>query len=303
MSIKILTLLTILWGIVLVCSESIFAQNAKPNLIYFRVNVLDTNRENLPGLTKENFTIKEGQSKQEITYFSEKDEPASIIILVDISDPVKIGVRQYIADVITRFIVMSNYKNDYSLIAYGNDVYPLVDWGSSDEQIIKGINKIADLDIKGEKEKYLFKAFGVAFEKFKSSKFSKKILIVFSEGKSLEAPNEFKKVRELTKNSDVIVYPINFLSNQARFDSNWEEFENLAKISGGKLFAPEKIYFDELIKYIANLIKSQYVIGIKQTEESGKRKWQSVEISVNDLPNSKNKLNVNSIYTRTGYFK
>ncbi|MGI8639702.1 MAG: VWA domain-containing protein, partial [Pyrinomonadaceae bacterium] len=186
-----------------------FSQTNDSETVYLRVNVTDKRGRTVTDLKKESFKVREGKIEQEISYFSDREEPAGVAVLIDISDSVKLEISQAMAKVALKFVQLANNKNDYSLIAFGNEVYPLTDWGSTDEQIVKALNKVANLNLKYENTN-VYDACSFALDKLEKSKFQKKILLIFSDGMDNGSGKGFGKVREKIKASDVLIYSIGF---------------------------------------------------------------------------------------------
>jgi VWFA-related protein len=311
-------ILTIFFGTGVVSERTVFSQKPDSNLVYFRVNVLDSKGETVKGLSKENFSVKEEKSEQEISYFSQQNEPASVVFLFDISSAISFDIRRMIAKSALKFVQISHEKNDYSLIAFGKDIYQLAEWGSTDAQILDSLNKVANLNLKEEKEKVLFKACNFALEKFRTSKYENKVLIIFSEFKSLEGAKAFKEVRETAKRNEATIYPL-ILPNKydwvlpkndqdsglgPRFGPYHYDLGELAALTNGKGFYPTaETQYEGIVKKIDSLLKSQYVIGYKPNRKIEKESWQKVEIKFRQIPNSKEKIDVWSIRSRNGYYR
>ena len=272
--------------------------------VRLRVSVTDKNGQIVDDLKEENFTNKESKVEQEISYFSAEDEPASVAILLDISGSIKPAARQLAAQSVLNFARASNNRNDYALTAFGEQVYPLTDWGSSDEENVRALKKIADEKPKFQ-ETNLWDSYLYALDKLDRSKYQKKILLIFSDGLHNVSDNKFKKVRERLKASDVSVYSValihgkdyNFitrLQGQAFLDE-------LSSVSGGKSFYPlnQKELVDVTL-LIALLVRRQYVIGYMPKENPKKDNWRAVSVNVEGQTDKGKKVSFNTVI-REGY--
>lgn len=165
----------------LLASMLVFSQvKTEPKTVLFRVSVVDKKGDFVENLKKEQFTIKEDGTEQGISYFSDKEEPASVVILLDLSESIEKSVLQLNVKSVAKFIDGSNFENEYSIIGFGPEVTQLTDWKDSGRRINDVLNKIITSNSQGNTRFY--DAITLAFEKFKTGKHKKKVLLIFSDG-------------------------------------------------------------------------------------------------------------------------
>lgn len=204
-----------------------------------------------------------------------------------------------------KFMQIGNNKTDYLLVAFGDEVYPLTDWGSTDEQIIEALNKIAALKLNYQYTSF-YDACSFSIEKLKKGRHQKQVLLIFSDGADNNSDKSFKRLREEIKVSDVLVYSISLINSR---DSGLMEgmqgqsyLDELASVTGGKSFFPMyQKELDEIIERISMLLKNQYVIGYKPKENSKNDKWRPVEVKAEGLTEKGKKISLN-VFTREGYY-
>jgi Ca-activated chloride channel family protein len=294
--------------ILIVCflaSTPVFSQNTPDReTVYFRVTVVDKKGRTVNGLKKENFAVREGKAAQEISYFSDAEEPASVAVLFDISDSVDIKSRQIAAKTALKFLKLTNEENDYSLIAFGNAIYPLLDWGSTDDQVVDVLETLAKLKLKPESTSFYDACF-FALDKFDQSRHRKKILLILSDGINNTSKKSFSRIEKRFKASDALVYAISMMSSVdvGTIDGMkaQNELEKIATLSGGKSFYPasEKEALTA-VERIAATLKDQYLIGYLPKASAEKEDWREVEIKVILLQGGKVSLDA---LTRAGYYK
>lgn len=282
----------------------IFSQvTGESKSIRLRVSVMDKKGRVVSGLKKENFTIKEGKTEQEVVYFSAEDEPASVAILIDVSSSIKKVTRQSAVQSVLKFAQASYDRNDYAITAFGEQIYPLTDWGSSDEENVRALNKIAE-----EKSKFqqtsLWDAYLYALDKLDKSKYQKKILLIFSDGEDNTSENKYKKVREQLKSSDVSVYFVGLIDEKESF--RWFHglalMDELSSFSGGLSFHPQnQKELDEVITLTALLVRQQYVLGYIPKDNPKKDNRRVVDVKAEAKIADEKKASYN-VFARKNYF-
>ena len=282
-----------------------FSQTNDSETIYLRVSATDKYGRIVTDLKKESFKVKEGKIEQEISYFSDLEEPAMVVILIDISASVELKTRQAAAKAALKFVQLANNKNDYLLVAFGNEVYPLTDWGSTDEQIVEALNKVASLKFDSENTG-LYDACSFALEKLEKGKYQKKILLIFSDGMDTVSDKSFRKVREKIKTSDVLIFSISLVDRKDLGSMEAIQgqafLDELTGITGGKGFYPQtQKELDEIMERISMLLQKQYVIGYKPKENPKKDRWRSVEVKAEGLAENGKKVSL-KVFTRKGYY-
>ncbi|HVE57055.1 MAG TPA: VWA domain-containing protein [Pyrinomonadaceae bacterium] len=289
----------------LLASTHIFSQtiNNSKN-IYFRVSVTDKKGQLVAGLEKGNFTVLEDGIAQQINSLTTDTSPASVLILIDVSNSVNNKIRQLNAFYAWKVIQESNSKNDYSIIAFNNQIDELADWGNSGKELSDALDKIAGL--KSNKGNTIFNdAVMFAQEKLKKAKNDKKVLIIFSDGQDNSSKASFNKVIDELKTNEITVYSIgNFDGSDVNEKvSGAAILDRLSNVSGGKSFyAQNEKELTEITDRIVSDVKSRYLLGYIPKGNRNKKQWQDVEIKVStvDLKKENSKLIVRS---RQGYLK
>ena len=90
------------------------------DLVTLKVNVVDGSGRSVTGLDKQAFTILDDRSPQEITFFSDVDEPVSVNIVFDLSGSMSSEKIQLAREALSHFIETSLDSDEYSLIAFND---------------------------------------------------------------------------------------------------------------------------------------------------------------------------------------
>lgn len=300
-----LSLLLYVLGIALFASTLVFTQT-DPKTVFFRVSVNDKKGNILDDLKREQFSIKENGSEQEISYFSNKDEPASVVILLDLSESIEPNRLRLNLKYAANFIDQSNSRNEYSIVGFGPEVTQLTDWKDGGMRITEALNKIAAAANGFEGNTSLYDAMMFGFEKFKSASHKKKIMLIFSDGQDNKSKEDSGDVRKALKRNDVVVYAIAILAGADTASMTGMQgqafLDEMAGISGGRTYYPITVVEgDKVVELVTAAVKRQYVLGYVPKESPKKKDWRSVKIKAS-AADEKGKEKSLQVITREGYF-
>ncbi|HEX8734724.1 MAG TPA: VWA domain-containing protein [Pyrinomonadaceae bacterium] len=256
-------------------------------MIRLRASVVDYKGRAIKNLKPEQFTVKENGVEQEIKYFSDRKEPASVLIMLDISGSIERKVREIHVAQALKFI-QNNSENEYSIVAFNNKVEELADWGSGSssrqQQLTDSVNKTSEAK-KGKGNTAFFDALLYALEKFKNSRHGKKVLLVFSDAFDNASQKDFSDVEKELKKSDVSVFTV--VVNLPSDDSGsllaltMPYLQEIDKISGGKAFyAQSKAETEAALRLIESIVNTQYIIGYIPKKPQKDRNWHNLDIRV-----------------------
>jgi Ca-activated chloride channel family protein len=267
---------------------SVRAQKDAQKEIRFNVSVADERGKYVGGLKVENFQITVDKKPQEITSFTERDEPATIVFLIDLSGSQK-GVAAPLAGEIKRFIKSGNPNNEYVLIAFNTKVELVLDETGDFDKLEEALDKTSASAPKGNTAFY--DAVYAAIEKAESGKHQKKVLIACSDGVDNQSHSyKFDDVTKFLKRSDVLFYPVSYWKDGADIIGNMMGaafITEFSVISGGKSFFPKSsIEMSSVFDLIARELKSQYQIGFRVGDFTKPDKWQEIKIKVAPAANA-----------------
>ena len=128
----------------------------------------------------------------------------------------------------------------------------------------------------------------------------RKVLVLFSDGGDTRSSLGFTDVMTLLRGSDVTVYPVGFMQNQAMSNRNQQQqrLGRLAEESGGEAFFPLNMKeIEAAYERILTQVRSQYTIGYVSTNTAQDGRWRKVEIKVR-----RPELKGARVLARKGYF-
>jgi len=207
--------------------------------VLITVSVTDAKGNLVRGLKQNQFAVFSDKARQEISFFSDKDEPASVVLLVDMSASMKTDNRySFIKEAFSSFIKAGNEANEYAVMNFAVDSQVSLDWTSDTNAVLDALGKLATE--KPKKRTALYDACYHAVEMAKNGGRSKRAVILFSDGIDAEsATDSQKRLQRALRESDVVVYVVNVIGRQGampRFVPSDETLTEIVQASGGKQF-------------------------------------------------------------------
>ncbi len=249
-----------------------------PNEVFFNVSVLRKDSKSPVNLIEENFEISEGKEIKKITSFV-KDGPASVVFVVDTTRTMQWVQPGEISSAVWRFVRAGNPLNEYATVALRNTVETLqgftLDYQLVESSIAKIHKKPSVLDSP------MFDALNVGISLFKEAKYKKKILVIFSDLTDRGSKTKFSQIKELVRQSNVIIYSIApYLGNR---DPSFAESEyhgwEMARVTGGNTFSyRDGRVLDLAVDLVVLSIEQLYLIGIEPSVK--KDEWHEIDVKI-----------------------
>jgi Mg-chelatase subunit ChlD len=130
------------------------SDNGPVKLTVTVLNERDNRTALATGLKQSDFAIFSDGVRQDIAYFSDKDEPASIAILVDTSgsmmpDRTSVSRLSFIKEAFTNFMRLSDSANEYILLSFSNSPRLLMEWTRDTNAVLTELARLASDKPKG----------------------------------------------------------------------------------------------------------------------------------------------------------
>ena len=249
------------------------------DLVSLQVNVTDKEGRFAPGLDRGDFAVYEDGVRQEISFFSEHDEPAAIGVVLDVSGSMTGAKIERAREALRRFIQTSHEEDEYFLIGFNQ--YPqLLLEGSPGSEVMAA--RISGIEPHGATALYDAVAFGLG--EIKRSRLQKRALIVISDGEDNRSRLGVGDVRRMLRESDVTVYTL-LIGPLIPHSNGGMIMDELASASGGKSYSPSNSErMSEAFEQIALELRRQYSIGYTPSNIVTDGKWRRVEVKVTPPP-------------------
>lgn len=153
----------------------------------------------------------------------------------------------------------------------------------------------------------LYDALYLGIEKVKTGKYNRRALILITDGPDNSSKHTFSEVRESLRESDVVLYAIALLSDDALGSPLANEassvLSELSSETGGKVFFVEKKeHIKEAFEILAADIRNQYRIGFRPPPDAVKPKWRSIKVKVTPPQNAPPEFRSLIVRSREGYY-
>src|SRR6266850_529869 len=239
--------------------------------VVFSTTVIDKKGNLVTGLQRDNFQVSIDKTPASIIDFGEEDFPLSVGLIFDASASVSArrsgkAMRVLINSAqqgLNAFLQGSNPLNEYFLMSISDSPQLLLNWTSDS----KAITDILDVwQPKGNTAFY--DACYMGIDKLRLSSYSKRVLILITDGNDSSSTHSFNQVRDKLRTSNVLVYSL-FLGMRIEGSSmgleGQEILDDFSVISGGRFFWPgETLTASEgtsIFEKIASELRHQYIIA------------------------------------------
>lgn len=280
----------------------LFISAQEPTRVRFRVSVSDPSGRSVTGLKPENFRVRENGVERNVVSATLSDEPASVVIMIDVSDSFNKYMRREAVALITKGINELRSDSDYLAFAFGEKTYPLVGWGATRSQLKTTLAEVAEISTRGERS-FLYDSLAAAISKADSGSHSRKLLIVASDGYDQGSKLGLKEIKKELMRSELTICAL-ALAFQGSYEDTYgiETLKELVEITGGiRSFGKPDYYGQEFPDQLRSLLQSEYVISWESAITKTDANWRKVKIEV-AVPELKKKGSDLKVLYREGYF-
>ena len=248
------------------------------------VTVTDGSNHYVTDLDEVDFNVFEDGVKQNLTFFSRRQQPIALSLLLDSSA----SMEQHIA---TLQAAATNFVQKLK----SNDIAQIVDFDSKVEIRQGFTSNKADLQAAIEATSAggstsLHNAVYIALKELRKVKavneedVRRQALIVFSDGEDTSSLVSFDEVLDLAKRSETAIYAIALRGTDTQAKGFREaEFtmRTLAQETGGRAFFPLKIEdLTGVYAQIADELASQYTLGYASGNQRRDGQWRRVVVQL-----------------------
>jgi Ca-activated chloride channel family protein len=266
------------------------------DLVLVPVSVTDASQRLVTGLDQSNFQVLEGKKVQEIRHFSSEDAPVSLGVIVDTSGSMKDKVER-VREAVTQFCEMANVEDEFFMITFSDEPHMASDFTNAAQDIEK---ELIYLNPRGRTA--LLDAIYMGVEKMRQARYSKKALLVISDGGDNHSRYGEREVKSAVKESDVMIYAIGTFD---RYGPTQEELlgpgllANVAQVTGGRAFTLEDPNEMPAVAHrIGTELRTQYVLGYRPEKAPHDGKWHKISVKLK-LPG---RLSFLRVHAKPGYY-
>src|SRR5256885_16473194 len=172
------------------------------DLVLVPVTITDPMNRLVTGLDKDNFSLFEGKDQQDIKHFSSEDAPVSLGVIFDVSGSMTSKIERA-REAVVEFFKTANPQDEFFLITFADKPEQIADFTQSVEDIQ---GKLVYTIPKGRTA--LLDAIYLGVSKMRQAKYTKKSLLIISDGGDNHSRYTEGEIKSLVKEADVLVYAI-----------------------------------------------------------------------------------------------
>ena len=255
------------------------------------VSVMNRNQEAALGLTREDFSLTENNEPRKITSFSVKDKPVSVAIVYDLSGSINNLRLKGMSESLALFLARSNPENEYSVISFSDQPGLVLDRVRDREAAESVLTELVALKPVGASADY--DACRLGLLTLGKSEYSKRILLVISDGVDTSSRLKLKDFSDLLKHSDATVYTLAVGDYHGRSPfaggmTGQSLLTEMAKMTGGLIFVPkDDRELGAGLNYLAYELRHQYLLGYVPGDSTDVTKARSITIKVAPIKDGK----------------
>jgi VWFA-related protein len=254
-------------------------QNHRPfsvnvDLVELHVAVLDGTGRPIGGLEREHFRVKENNINQPITVFKHEDLPVSLGIVVDNSRSIEPRKTRLDAAALS-FVDKSNLDDETFIVHFDSDVR-LSRSFTNDRFSLR--QDLAAAQPYGETA--LFDAIMLGLDTMKEARYSKKAMLVITDGIDNRSNSTLEQVVARASREDVMIFTVGLLSKSGGLKAE-DALISIAHATGGRPYFPQTPEDARImIDLIAKDLREQYTIAYLPTNVLRDGRWRSVRVEL-----------------------
>lgn len=252
------------------------------DLVMIPVIVTDPMNHPVLSLKRDDFTLYEGTSRQQIRYFSLEDAPLSIGLVLDCSASMKNKI-EYESQALQEFFANANSQDEYFAVAVSDTPRVIA---TAADSIGTLQDRLTSAPPQGHTA--LFDAIYLAVAKLRTAHYQRRALLIISDGGDNKSRYTRGEIKKAIEEADVLTYAIGIFdeepipllkSIEERMGREW--LSELTDASGGRtIAADDRRKIPEIAAIVSRELRSQYVLGYRSSNPVRDGKWRKVTVKV-----------------------
>jgi Ca-activated chloride channel family protein len=249
------------------------------DLVVIPVTVTDGKGRVVAGLEKEHFTVYEDKVEQAVSHFATEAAPASIAFVFDSSASMAPKLHKA-REAVDALLKNADPADEFCLVQFNHRLELVVGITRRTDEIH---NKLALVRARGATA--LLDAIASAMNELKHAHYSRKAIIIISDGEDNSSQCSVDDLKEAVRGSDVLIYAIGIID--ANTYSSYEKspgsalLNEIARQSGGRLFEvnrPKEL--PAVASKIGVWLHNQYILGYSPNNPGKDGKYRRIEVKL-----------------------
>ncbi|MGD9589623.1 MAG: VWA domain-containing protein [Pyrinomonadaceae bacterium] len=243
--------------------------------VLINTTVFDRDGKAVGGLARDQFSVFENGTRQEISYFSAADTPFAAVILIDSSGSMESRISMARAAAIN-FLDGIRESDNVAIYRFASKVELVQDFSGS-RDISERI-----FDIKADGMTALNDSIFKAAEQLKNREEKRRAIVVLSDGEDTFSGRSADRALRAALEAGALIYTIDMSAiedSSRRRMQNQGVLKNFAEKSGGRFIAtPAGAALREAFKTIVEELGVQYTLGYEPIDQKKDGKWRAIEV-------------------------
>ncbi len=268
--------------------EAVF--KAGVDLVHVTAVVTDGDGRFVPGLTRDDFIVRDNGKPQEIVAFSSERVPISLGILLDVSTSMTDGQLATAREAVNQFIGLLGKDDELFLIEFARTGRILQNWTQDREAFSRALaraNQVPLVAVSGQEGVYgqegnsgtsVFDAVATSLEIAAKGVHQKKTVLLISDGNDTSSRRTAKQVQEAIRASEVLVYALGVDGGRSGVDER--ALRRLTDETGGRAEVVKGFMnLGQATARLATEFNRQYLIAYAApTSRDGR--WHEIKVEV-----------------------
>jgi len=267
------------------------------DLVMVPVTITDDFNRPVTGLDRESFQVFENKKVQPIKNFSSEDSPVSIGIIVDVSGSMHDKLERA-RDAVRQFCDESNPQDEFFVITF-SDVPNLASNFTDRPEEVE--NALLTTQSKGRTS--LLDAIYMGIRKMKEARYSRRALLIISDGGDNHSRYSERDVKNAVKEADILIYSVGTFDRNV---STQEELlgpqllQSVSEVTGGQAYTlTNEALLPAVTRSIGTRLRHQYMLAYRPETQVRDGKWHKIVVKLRLPSKWPSILRVNA---RTGYY-
>src|SRR6201996_1113897 len=266
------------------------------NLVLVPLTVTDPMNRLVTGLEKENFQVYDNNSLQTIKSFMTEDAPLSIGIIFDLSGSMQSKFLRA-RKALTEFLRTCNPQDEFFVVGFNDRPAVLVDYTSDVEDV-----EARMVMLHPQNRTALIDAMYLGVNKLRNAKYSRKALLVISDGGDNRSRYTEGELTRIVRESEVQIYSIGIFDAFAPTEEEVNGpalLHEVAESTGGRLFRVMDMQdLSDIAQRISEELRNEYVIGYTPSDKRRDGQWRKLRVRLMEPPG----LPPLTVHSREGYY-
>lgn len=245
--------------------------------VVINATVFDRDGKVVGGIGREQFSVYENGTRQEISFFSAADTPFAAVILIDSSGSMETRISMARAAAIN-FLDGIRVNDNVAIYRFASKVELVQDFSGS-RDISEKI-----FDIRADGMTALNDSIFKAAEELKNRDEKRRAIVVLSDGEDTFSGRSADRALKAALEAGALIYTIDMSAindNSRRRMQNQGVLKNLAEKSGGRFIStPAGAALRQAFTTIVEELGVQYTLGYEPADQKKDGKWRAIEVRI-----------------------